>query len=101
MLTESEERHRVGRPLFWHYPHYSTQEGSPASAVRDGKYKLIEFLEDDHCELYNLSTDIGERHDLSKELPTQLNVLRTLLLDWRSRLDAGMPTPNPGHNPVD
>jgi hypothetical protein len=33
------------RPLFWHYPHYSNQGAWPGSAVRLGKYKLIDNFE--------------------------------------------------------
>ena len=44
------------RPIFWHYPHYSNQGGTPACAVRDGDWKLIEFFEDWHLELYHLAT---------------------------------------------
>ena len=33
-------------PLFWHYPHYGNQGGTPGSALRCGKWKYIEFYED-------------------------------------------------------
>ncbi|MGE5420630.1 MAG: sulfatase, partial [Chloroflexota bacterium] len=33
------------RPLFWHYPHYSNQGVEPGSAVRLGRYKLIDNFE--------------------------------------------------------
>jgi hypothetical protein len=46
--------------LFFHYPHYGNQGGSPGSAVRMGDYKLIRFFEDGHEELYDLSADISE-----------------------------------------
>ena len=48
--------------LYWHYPHYSNQGSAPASAVRAGDYKLIEFYEDNHIELYNIKNDIGEKY---------------------------------------
>jgi len=51
------------RPIFWHYPHYGNQGGSPGSAVRYGDYKLIRFYEDNTEELYNLKEDIGEKHN--------------------------------------
>ncbi|MCH8117459.1 MAG: NAD-glutamate dehydrogenase [Proteobacteria bacterium] len=35
------------RDLFWHYPHYGNQGGSPGSAVRLGDWKLIERFEDE------------------------------------------------------
>ncbi len=40
--------------IFWHYPHYGNQGGTPGSSVRCGDYKLIEFFEDGRLELYNL-----------------------------------------------
>lgn len=87
------------RPLFWHYPHYSNQGGSPHGAVRSGDYKLIEWYEDMRVELYNLSDDAGEHHDLSVLMPEKTSMLRTLLHDWRRQVDAQMPSPNPGYQP--
>ena len=40
------------RAIFWHYPIY--HHSVPASSVRLGDWKLIEFLDDDHVKLYNL-----------------------------------------------
>ena len=40
--------------VFWHYPHYSNQGGTPGCSVRSGDYKLIEFFEDRRVELYDL-----------------------------------------------
>ena len=33
-------------PIYWHYPHYGNQGGSPGSAVRDSNWKLTERFED-------------------------------------------------------
>ena len=52
------------RPLFWHYPHYGNQGGTPGSSVRQGDYKLIEYFEDGRLELYNLKEDSAEAHNL-------------------------------------
>lgn len=82
------------RPLFWHYPHYSNQGGAPNGAVRLGDFKLIEWYEDMQVELYNLKNDIGEQNDLAKTMPEKVVELRTLLQNWRSSINAKMPTPN-------
>ncbi len=89
------EGQRQSRCLFWHYPHYGNQGGSPGSAVRCGSYKLIDFFEDNHSELYDLSKDISEQKDLSKELPEKASELREKLRSWRNQVGALMPTPNP------
>lgn len=85
------------RPLFWHYPHYSNQGGSPHGAVRLGDYKLIEWYEDMRVELYNLKDDAGEHHDLTGENPSKARELVKLLHDWRRQVKAQMPTPNPNY----
>ena len=57
------------RPLFWHYPHYGNQGGTPSGAVRLGQWKLIEWYEQGNLELFNLATDIGEQNDLAQRYP--------------------------------
>ena len=88
------------RPLFWHYPHYSNQGGGPGGAVRAGQFKLIEWYEDMRVELFNVSDDPGERHDLAAALPERAAALRRQLHDWRQSVGAAMPTPNPDYNPA-
>jgi arylsulfatase A-like enzyme len=90
---------RPERPLFWHYPHYSNQGGGPGGAVRLGDYKLIEWYEDMHVQLFNLKDDVGERHDLASQMPEKVKVLRERLHAWRRSVDAQMMTPNPNYRP--
>ncbi len=90
---------RPDRPLFWHYPHYSNQGGSPSGAVRVGDYKLIEWFEDNRVQVFNLKEDPEERHDLSPHMPEKAAALRQQLGDWRSAVDAQMPTQNPDYQP--
>ncbi len=87
------------RPLFWHYPHYGDQGGRPGGVIRDGDWKLIEFFGDEKLELYNLRTDIGERHDLSRQYPEKVKELLARLKAWRKSVDAKMPRPNPAYIP--
>ncbi|MDX8340687.1 sulfatase [Draconibacterium sp. IB214405] len=89
------------RPIFWHYPHYSGGLGGrPSGAIRLGKYKLIEFYEDMHLELYNLENDISEKNDLSAKFPEKTIELKNLLHQWRNEVDAQMPYPNPDYELV-
>ena len=82
-------------PIFWHYPHYGNQGGSPCGAVRDGDWKLIEWYEDGRLELFNLRDDLGERHDLAAAKPDMAKELQGKLGAWRLSVGALMPTPNP------
>ena len=88
------------RPLFWHYPHYSDQGGKPSGAVRLGRWKLIEFYEDNHLELFDLESDPGERRNLILKEPAKAVMLHELLKTWRVSVNAWMPKPNPGYDPV-
>jgi arylsulfatase A-like enzyme len=86
--------------LYWHYPHYHTEGAAPHGAVLKGPWKLIEFYEDNHTELYNLDRDIGEQIDLSAQEPGKRNELLAELRAWRAKVGAQMPTPNPNYNPA-
>lgn len=86
LLTGEEAS--IERPLFWHYPHYSNQGGMPAAAVRLGKYKLIQRLEDGRVHLYDLDADPGELTDLSDILPAKTEQLQNLLMNWYQQVDA-------------
>ncbi|MBN1107222.1 MAG: sulfatase, partial [Bacteroidales bacterium] len=83
------------RPLFWHYPHYSNQGVEPGSAVRLGRYKLIDNFERERLELYDLEADISETNDISASNPEKKNELFNLLADWRKKNNARMMLPNP------
>ncbi|MDE0959437.1 MAG: sulfatase [Planctomycetota bacterium] len=82
-------------PLFWHYPHYGNQGGSPSSAVIDGDWKLIENLENQQLELYNLGKDPGETAVQNKQHPQQLKRLHQMLLKWRNEVGARPLTARP------
>lgn len=90
--TERLERSTI----FWHYPHYGNQGGSPGSAVRDGDWKLIRFFESGrNPELYNLAEDIGESDNRFEAEPIVAVRLNALLDEWLNNVDAQYPTPNP------
>jgi len=84
--------------LFWHLPHY--HHSTPASAVRQGDWKLIEFFEDDHAELYDLAGDPAEMKNLAETEPARTSALRASLQAWRQRVGARMPVPNPDYDPA-
>jgi len=83
--------------LYWHYPAY--HHSTPASAIRNGKYKLIEFYESGKVELYNLEADIGELNNIAMDRPDIAKQLQNKLGAWLLDVDAGMPALNPNYDP--
>ncbi len=93
-------------PLYWHFPGYlqgrqdvGAWRTTPASAIREGDYKLIEFFESGQAELYNLRSDISEERNLADVEPGKRDELWRKLKRWRAAVGARLPTPKvPGSN---
>ena len=81
-------------PLLWHYPHYGNQGGAPAGAVREGRWKLIEWYEDKRVELFDLESDIGENRDLAEGQPERVRAMRATLHRMLKETGAVMPASN-------
>ena len=81
------------RELYWHYPHYYPTT-TPVSAIRQGDWKLLEFLEDNQVELYNLAKDLGEKNNVVEAYPQKAAELLQLLRTWRTEVSAPMPRVN-------
>jgi arylsulfatase A-like enzyme len=83
--------------LYWHYPHYSNAGSPPTSSIRQGDWKLIEFFEDGHLELYNLNVDIGEQSNLAIQQADKAAELHDQLQAWQNSIKAVYPKPNPDY----
>jgi len=83
------------RPLYWHFPHWGNQGGSPGAAVRLGDWKLIDWFWGKPAELFHLGRDIGERANVADENPEVVARLRKILDDFHTDTQALMPHPNP------
>jgi arylsulfatase A-like enzyme len=88
------------KSIFWHYPHYHKGGATPYSAVRQGDWRLVEFQEDGHVELYNLAQDIGEKENLAEKMPAKTRELRRTLDLWRRDVGAQLAVPNPNYDPA-
>ena len=77
--------------LFWHFPHYGNQGGTPAAALRQHQYKLIRFFEDDRTELYDLEQDIAESENIADQYPELVSKLSQQLDEWLDDVDAKIP----------
>jgi len=98
------------REIFWHFPAYLQAakqflpgliwRTTPVSVIRKGDWKLLEFFEDGHLELYNLKKDISETNNLAEQMPGKARTLHKKLLKWRVKVNAPVPTElNPDYNP--
>ncbi|HAA49824.1 MAG TPA: sulfatase [Planctomycetaceae bacterium] len=81
-------------PVLWHYPHYGNQGGAPGGAIRQGRWKLIEWYEDSRLELFDLESDIGEIRDLVDEQPERVRAMRDTLHKMLKETGAVMPARN-------
>ena len=91
------------RPLFWHFPAYLQGKGYPGapdaefrarpfSAVRDGKWKLVETFEDNQVQLFNLTEDLAETTDVADQHPEVVQQLKETLDQWRTEINAPIPS---------
>jgi len=84
------KKHLSRDTLYWHYPlpkpHFLG--GTSASAIRNGDWKLVEFLDTGKLELYDLAHDLSESHDLSSGQPKTAAKLRKKLDDWKRAVNA-------------
>jgi arylsulfatase A-like enzyme len=87
--------------FFQHFPGYlgageNTWRTTPVSLIHAGDWKLMEFLEDGHLELYNLRDDIGETKNLAATQPERARELHDRLVAWRKSVSAPMPARREG-----
>jgi len=88
------------RSLFWHFPHYTNQGSRPSGAMRDGKWMLVEFYDDEAVELYDLGSDIRQRQNVADRQPERVARMRRDLAAWRNAVSAQRNTPNPNFVPA-
>lgn len=70
------------RVILWHQPHQWGARGPgilPYTAIRQGDWKLIFRHADGGLELYDLSSDLGERNELSTLKPQRTRAMAALL----------------------
>lgn len=84
-----------GRALYWNCPNLWDAQGpgiGPTCTVRDGRWKLIYWYETGRKELYDIPSDIGERHDLAADEPETVRRLSKKLGRYLRRVGAQRPS---------
>jgi len=82
-----------------HFPHYDKDAIGPASAILLEDFKLIHIYETGASRLFNFASDLGERHDLAREMPAKAKELDKRLTDYLEAINAQMPIPNTNYDP--
>jgi len=87
-IFERPREEREERTLYWHYPlprpHFLG--GVSAGAIREGKWKLIEWFEKAEASLFDLDRDPGEERDLAAVHPERTERLKEKLSGWRNSI---------------
>lgn len=96
-LTADEPIEREA--FFWHYPHYANQGGFPSAAILDGRWKLIQRLEDGRVHLYDIEADPSERDDRAPLEPAVVADLTERLHAWQQRSNVKYLRPKDGRSP--
>lgn len=80
------KRHLKARDIFWYYPLEADHflGGKSAMAMRNGRWKLIEFLNISKRELYDLAADPSEKNDLAAAKPGLVRAMSARLAAWRA-----------------
>jgi arylsulfatase A-like enzyme/lysophospholipase L1-like esterase len=95
-LTKLFNNKKIEREaLYWHYPHYGNQGGAPGAAIRMGKWKLIEWYENNTIEVFDLEKDLAEQNNVAAKFPDVKDKLLMMLHNWQKEQHAAMPSVNP------
>ncbi|MEG1546216.1 MAG: sulfatase [Bacteroides sp.] len=84
-----------GRSLFWNLPNNWGNDGPGISfdcAIRKGDWKLIYYYKTGQKELFNISDDIGEQHNLAAKHPVLVKKLSKELGTHLRKVDGQRPT---------
>jgi len=91
----------VKRPreeLIFHFPHYDYENDGPASVIFLGHLKAYKRYETGELRLYDLAKDLGEQHDLAKQMPAQAAAMERRMNEYLKAVNAQMATVNPSYD---
>jgi len=81
VITGQSERERT-TPLFWEFGKTKADRVSPHIAVREGEWKLLVNADGSKVELYNMTTDFNEQHNVASANPTITQRLKQAAIEW-------------------
>ena len=95
LLQGKKDLARNERPLIWHVPNNWGPSGpgiGPASTIRLGDWKFIQYYDGRPSELFNLSSDLSESRNLIAEQKTQHQRLKSTMDLFLNQAQAQFPT---------
>jgi arylsulfatase A len=100
-VLRSPGKAAVKRPreeLIFHFPHYDYENDGPASVIFLGHLKAYKRYETGELRLYDLAKDLGEQHDLAKQMPAQAAAMERRMNEYLKAVNAQMATVNPNYD---
>src|SRR6185437_6216765 len=75
-------------PIMWVRPpdRPGPHKGWPDLAIREGNWKLLVFRDGSRPELFDLSNDVAEKHNLAKEHPDMVDRLSKEVIAWEKQV---------------
>lgn len=78
---------------------HQAADREPISAIRFGDFKLVKTWNKDRLELFDLSADLSEKHDLSPKMPHKTTEMHSLLTGFLDDVGAAQPSPGDNQSP--
>lgn len=101
LLNGKKDASLQERDLFWHKASQrpSSTGDYVSTAIRSGRYKLLDFYRQNRIELYDLQKDPGETNNLAAQKPELVKELMAKVENWRKEVGVKMADPkNMNHN---
>jgi hypothetical protein len=86
VLTGRATMERRQMPLYWRLDMAPAEENLQM-ALREGDWKLLASHDFSHLELYNLTTDPGEKSELGAKEAARLAAMRATLEKWNAEIE--------------
>ncbi len=88
-LLKKDDKKSYSRPIIWQLS--SQYQHGTCTAVRQGDYKLIQFLATGEVELYNLRQDPKESTNIAQQHPEVTKKLLSTITTWRNKNQVPLP----------
>jgi len=103
-VVTGRHEHLAERNVYWFFPKYAQFDKRRnlwkdewRNTVIRGDHKLIDYIETDRYELFDLAADPSETKDLVRTHPELLGQMKKHLEAGKARFDSPKPVPNPSY----